>query len=125
MSFDPLTPGGASIDGSGPRTQSVSVTTLDQDVADNALPVPTFIKIDVEGFELEVLKGARQLLTTARPELFLEMHGATLSEKRRKVTEIVAFLADLGYSIDHVETGTRITMYNSAVAYRGHLHCRA
>ena len=35
---------------------------------------PHFIKIDVEGFEVEVLKGAGILLSTSRPILIIEVH---------------------------------------------------
>ena len=59
------------------------------------------------------------------PDLFLEMHGETLREKRRKVAEIVALLWDLNYrNILHIETGTAITPENASVAIEGHLYCR-
>jgi FkbM family methyltransferase len=35
---------------------------------------PTFLKIDVEGFELEVLLGARKILHDLRPRVFIELH---------------------------------------------------
>jgi len=141
--YDSLVPGGATVDFGEPikerrsldygythhgvisafNTQPVKITTIDQDMAEYSLPVPSFVKIDVEGFELQVLKGAKELLSAHHPKLFLEMHGATLSEKERKVAEIVAHLSDLGYSITHVETGSRITTGNSIVARQGHLYC--
>ena len=37
---------------------------------------PDVVKIDVEGAEREVLEGARRVLETARPLLFLSTHGA-------------------------------------------------
>lgn len=43
------------------------------------------IKIDVEGMELEVLKGAEKLLNTQHPVLVLEFNG--LSEKHANVSE--------------------------------------
>jgi hypothetical protein len=56
---------------------------------------------------------------------FLEMHGETMREKKRKASEIVALLRDSGYTdLVHVETGTAITAGNAAVAAEGHLYCR-
>ncbi|HEX7051362.1 MAG TPA: FkbM family methyltransferase [Longimicrobiales bacterium] len=42
---------------------------------DLRLSAPTVLKIDVEGEELNVLRGAAGLLATARPLLFLETHA--------------------------------------------------
>jgi FkbM family methyltransferase len=131
LSFDPLMPGGGSIDASiartigehgGSKAIEIELRTLDDQVA-GGLPTPGFIKIDVEGAELDVLKGGEQTLQH-HPALFLEMHGETMNEKRRKVAEIVGFLTAVGYrSIRHVESGKQITPANSADAARGHLYC--
>jgi len=122
MSFDPLAPGTASIDrgiAAGAEHETIELRTLDQE---EGLRPPGLIKVDVEGFELEVLKGARNLLR-AKPDLFLEMHGADLADKRRRVGAIVEHLSSLGYgNILHVESGTLIRMENAAVAARGHLY---
>lgn len=133
--FSSLTPGGASLDEKiaissyqkhDVRSEQIEIVTLDQDIAENCLPAPDLIKIDIEGWELEALRGARQTLIHHRPVLFLEMHGETMNEKRRKVAEIVAFLNEIGYhKIHHIETGTIISAANSNVAARGHLYCPA
>lgn len=49
----------------------VAATTLDQLL--EAEPAPAFIKIDVEGAEIEVLTGADRVLSEARPTLYLEV----------------------------------------------------
>jgi FkbM family methyltransferase len=105
-------------------SEQIEISTLDQDIASAKLPPPDFIKIDVEGWELEVLKGARQTLADHRPALFLEMHGETMNEKKRKVAAIVAFLTEAGYqNIQHVESGTLVDTANTRVAAEGHLYC--
>jgi Methyltransferase FkbM domain len=38
------------------------------------------IKIDVEGAELRVLKGAKSILTQARPSVLLSVHSAELRD---------------------------------------------
>jgi FkbM family methyltransferase len=124
MSFDPLTPGMASLDSgiaSGAKHEAIELRTLDEE---QGLDAPDLIKIDVEGFELEVLKGAVRTLER-RPDLFLEMHGADPGDKRRRVLAITQYLWAAGYrDIMHVETGTSITPENAAVAAQGHLYVR-
>jgi FkbM family methyltransferase len=105
-------------------TQQVEITTIDQDIAARSLPAPDLIKIDIEGWELEALQGARATLDAHRPALFLEMHGVTMREKRRKASAIVAFLCDAGYTdILHLESGAVITPGEAAMAAEGHLYC--
>ena len=136
MVVDPLMPGGSSVDqkmadqilhsGNATKTEEISIITLDEEIAKSQLPAPDFIKIDIEGFELEALRGARQTLESKKPALFLEMHGDTIREKKRKVAEIIAFLWEVNYrNILHLESGTLITPETSAVAMEGHLYCKA
>jgi len=70
------------------RSVEVEVITLD----DYALAVgadPNFIKIDVEGFELQALGGAKSLLRRARPVLMLEIQADH--------EEVFSLLRECGY----------------------------
>ena len=122
MSFDPLMPGMATVDSGvagGGEHETIELRTLD---GEEGLEPPDLIKIDVEGFELEVLKGAAKTLEHG-PDLFLEMHGADAEDKRRRVRAIADHLWALGYRrIFHVETEIEITPENSAAAAQGHLY---
>jgi FkbM family methyltransferase len=135
MVWSPLMPGGASLDAKTVEellraavetvVEDIPVVTLDEEIPQASLPAPDFIKIDIEGWEIEALRGARNTLELYKPTLFLEMHGETIWEKRRKVAEIVAFLWELNYQrIRHIETGTTITLENTPVAMKGHLYCQ-
>jgi FkbM family methyltransferase len=53
---------------------AVRVQTLDELAAEHRI-LPTHLKIDVEGAELDVLHGGRATLTHARPVIFLSTHG--------------------------------------------------
>ena len=57
-------------------------TTLDEVAASNL--APALIKIDVEGAEVDVLRGGAQLLADHRPKLLVEFHGAWLLEQALK-----------------------------------------
>ena len=52
---------------------AVETTSLDQFCADRGL-TPDVLKIDVEGAELEVLRGARQILASPTVSAFVEFH---------------------------------------------------
>lgn len=132
---DPLMPGGTSgdpavagqIQGTGAATSvTVPLVTIDEDIASNQLPPPDVVKIDIEGMELPALQGMTDTLRRYRPDLYMEMHGATPEQKDRNVRAIVEFVTDLGYrDILHVESGVGITRDTSTRARAGHLYCRA
>jgi len=44
------------------------------------LPSPCFMKIDVDGFELDVLEGARTLLQERKVRLLIETHSKQLEQ---------------------------------------------
>lgn len=49
------------------------------------------VKVDVEGMELEALMGARRILSSWKPRVFVEAHA------EEQLGPIVAFLGSLGY----------------------------
>lgn len=68
---------------------------------DDVLPseyVPTLVKIDVEGAELQVIQGARTTLRAHRPVLAFEhQYGNRID--RQKTLALYAELADAGYTV--------------------------
>lgn len=74
----------------------VRARTLDA-LADELGRAPQVIKIDVEGYEPEVLIGARKTLTDARPELVLEWTPSWSVERPAALRRAVELLSDLGY----------------------------
>lgn len=79
---------------------TVDTITLDEFVQGN--PAPDFIKLDVEGFETEVLAGAGKLLSSvAAPRFLIELHG---DDKARQVG---ALLTACGYRLTDL-SGTRL-----------------
>lgn len=70
-------------------------------------PAPTILSLDVEGSELEALKGAKRLLTLDRPIVFVSVHPLFMKEMYGSTPEDVrTFMESLGYrgkliAIDH------------------------
>lgn len=50
--------------------ETIEVSTLDTEI-DNGLPIPDFVKVDTEGFEMDVLEGSRGWLGSAGQKFLL------------------------------------------------------
>jgi FkbM family methyltransferase len=64
---------------------------------------PTHIKIDVEGHEAAVIRGARQTLDRSRPVLFLELHNDMIRADGGNPGSVVDDLAASGYELFSIE----------------------
>lgn len=109
----------------GVHTFECRVNALDAEVKASQLPPPDFVKIDVEGLEMGVLRGMKEILIKHHPALFIEIHGAHVEEKIANVRQVVGFLEELGFTMLHVETGQKITSANADISKEGHLYCTA
>lgn len=72
-------------------------TTLDAEI-DELGVVPTFVKIDVEGAELDVLGGASQLLARHTPRLLVSLHPRRLSMRGESIPDVMAWLRSREYA---------------------------
>lgn len=77
----------------------IPVTTVDQIVASKGLRAVRLIKIDVEGNELEVLRGAEKTLRTAQPHLFFEYDPENYRAARVNWSELVELIYRLSYRL--------------------------
>lgn len=75
----------------------VDVTTLDDAIARHGLRPPSLVKIDVEGAEIEVLRGMTETLRAHRPSIIYEIDDATREGLDRKARQIAALLTSAGY----------------------------
>jgi len=83
----------------GVESLLVRSVTLDQLIRDHALDKVTFVKIDVEGAELMVLRGMTETLGRLRPIIVLELVPDLLANLGTTKDEVIAFLSSFSYSI--------------------------
>jgi FkbM family methyltransferase len=78
----------------------IEIRTLDEYCADNGVTHIDILKSDTQGYDLEVLKGAEQLIAHRRIKLiYLEIIFSRMYEKLPRADEVYAYLADRGFSL--------------------------
>lgn len=75
----------------------VKTVSLDRLFEQGDIPIPKYIKIDVEGAEMLVFLGARKILSKFHPTIFLATHGDLIHQ------ECCDFLESMGYEIDSID----------------------
>jgi FkbM family methyltransferase len=78
-------------------TSAFEMRTLDAEVERTGRR-PDLLKIDVEGFELEVLRGGSRLLRECHPLVFLELHLDTIEKRGGEPAAVIEELTEAGYS---------------------------
>lgn len=81
----------------GDEERVVPVTTLDEIVASGKSDLPQVVKCDVEGYELEVLKGATKVLDHADVLILETVLFRFLSDRHPLTHEVIAFMAERGW----------------------------
>jgi FkbM family methyltransferase len=72
--------------------QKVAVRRLDSVICEDDIKHPSLLKIDVQGFELEVLKGAENLFNVI-DDIYVEVSFVELYTGQPLVTDIVTYLS--------------------------------
>jgi FkbM family methyltransferase len=93
----------------------IEVVSLDDLVHRQGFPLPDVVKIDLEGSEVEALRGMKKILREARPALIIETHGQA---EARGVWDL---LTAAGYSLRDLDHNSRILAAAGDVPPKGHL----
>jgi FkbM family methyltransferase len=87
---------------------SITINTLDNIVLSEQMTKVDWIKIDVEGFEMNVLKGARLTIQQFKPSLFIELDDKNLREQNSSASELVSWLNESGYTLTIARSGEEL-----------------
>jgi FkbM family methyltransferase len=88
--------------GVGLPTTGATVTTLDHLVSELGLKFVHYLKLDVDGHEVEVLRGASETLRRFKPLIFFEHSPYGIAEKGYDPNEITEALSAAGYRFAHL-----------------------
>lgn len=100
------------------KSYIVEVTTADQLIRGSNIPVPNVVKIDVEGYEIQVLEGMKDFLEHERLKfIFVEVHARELDNAGvldgvRKVQEA---LQSAGFQVRWIDMSHICALRPSAV----------
>ncbi len=87
-------------------------TTVVMSLLDEFQLAPNFIKIDVEGCELKVLKGAEKTIEKHRPIMVIEVNRTALERQGHSYKDIWKWLNDHRYDYISIEEYTGQDVYN-------------
>lgn len=102
----------------------IEIIKLDDFVEEKGLTQIDLIKIDVEGFELKVLKGSEKSIRKFSPVLFIELIDAHLALQEDDAKSVISFLEQLGYEIRHATTKEIITSQDDYNNYWCDIICK-
>lgn len=78
--------------------REVEIITIDSLINKKEMEIPEIVKLDVQGFELEVLKGATKLF--GRTEIFiLEVSLFEFMKGMPVFSEVISFMGERGYEV--------------------------
>lgn len=101
-------PGNALLGNTG--THEIKIITLDNFVRERTISKLDFVKIDVEGMELDVMKGAAETLRRFHPMLYFEtLPRYTDTGASATFADMHNFLAkELGYTLHRIDSRGRL-----------------
>jgi FkbM family methyltransferase len=100
---------GSNAEFAGQVTVDVDVDTLDGLVRRAGLTRLDFVKIDVEGGELAVLRGGREVIDAFRPALLIEIEQRHITRYQHTAADVVTELTRRGYTMATWQRGWQPT----------------
>jgi FkbM family methyltransferase len=79
------------------RTETARARSVDSVLAEQPGRTVQLVKLDVDGFECDVLRGASRMLSTMRPVFVMELAPYVLVERGASLNEMLSFFVPNGY----------------------------
>ena len=92
-----------------------NVITLDDYVAKKGIGKIDLIKLDVDGYELRVLRGAVETLKVHTPIILMELAVYTIEEVGDSVTDLISLLQSRGYKFYSIKDMKEYPRINSMI----------
>lgn len=90
-------------------TANAKATTLDAVLESLAPGRISCIKLDIDGFECQMLRGASEVLNRWHPMIVMELAPYVLEEQGSSVEDLLSILAGHGYSLFTLDGNTRLS----------------
>ncbi len=91
-------------------TEGARATTLDTLVAELGLERVDFIKLDIDGFESQMFRGATRVLQRWHPVIVMELAPYVLKEEGSSLEELIGILTENSYSLFQLDSTTSLPM---------------
>ncbi|MDX2091171.1 MAG: FkbM family methyltransferase [Kofleriaceae bacterium] len=101
-------------------SQRVPTTSLDE-LAERFAVAPDFVKIDVEGAEGNVLRGARAVARGGKTRFLVEMHSPPELPMVANAQQVLAWCNEVGYAAWYLSKGVKLESPD-LIAHRGRCH---
>lgn len=82
--------------------QEIELETLDQELSSMAIEKVDFIKLDVEGAELQVLKGSKETIQKYKPKWMIEINEEACIAGGYLPQDILDYLSAFGYEFQKI-----------------------
>lgn len=80
--------------------------TIDTVVKNNNYPLPDFVKIDVQGAELDILKGMKDTLSNVK-HLIIELQHVEYNIGAKQVNESIPLIESMGFELVPTQTNNK------------------
>lgn len=108
---------------SGPDAQRIVVKVADEISEIQLLNKISLIKIDVEGFEFQVLRGLKQTLQKHQPRIIFEYDSNYWAHTKQSIAECYEFLRSLNYTLYQISMVGAELVNDPANIESGNLFC--